>query len=394
MEMVQMIRKKRVCVITGSRADYGILSYFLKKLQKSKHFDLKLLVTCMHLMPKYGNTYKEIAKDKIKIYKKIKLPLKSDKILNISKATGFGVVKYTQELNKIKPDFVIILGDRFEAISFAISSLFLKIPIVHIHGGESTSALIDDSIRHSITKMSNFHFVSNEFYRKRIINMGEEPKNVFTLGSLSLENMTKIKYLKKNEIEKKLNFKFDEKNLIITFHPETLGNTDLVQKIDNVLNSIGRLKKTKIIFTMPNVDMGNMDIYKKLNNFVKKNKSKSILIKSMGQRLYFSTLKYIDVVIGNSSSGIIEVPSFRIPTINLGKRQAGRLKSISVIDSSFSKKDFEKNLKKSLSKKFKQKIKIMKNPYYKKNTINKMIKILKKIKFNKGTEKKFYEKKN
>jgi len=387
-----MTKRKSFCVITGSRADYGILSFFLKELQKSKFFDLKLIVTCMHLLPKYGNTYKEILKDKIKIYKKIKLPLKGDRIIDISKATGIGVKKYTEALDKIKPDFVIILGDRFEALAFAIASLFLKIPIIHIHGGESTSALIDDSIRHSITKMSNIHFVSNKFYKQRIINMGEDPKTIYTLGSLALDNMKNIRYFSKKEIEKKLNFKFDEKNLLFTLHPETLGKKELINNIDLILKELAKLKKTKIIFTMPNVDMGNIDIFKKLQKFVKRNKTKSLIIKSMGQQLYFSSLNHVDVVIGNSSSGVIEVPSFGVPTINLGKRQLGRLKPKSVLNCDFNSKKFRQCLNKSFSKSFKKKINKMKNPYYKPNTIKNMLKILKKINLTKGTQKIFYEK--
>lgn len=390
--MELMTKRKSFCVITGSRADYGILSFFLKELQKSKFFQLKLIVTCMHLLPKYGNTYKEILKDKIKIYKKIKLPLKGDKIIDISKATGIGVKKYTEALDEIKPDFVIILGDRFEALAFAIASLFLKIPIIHIHGGESTSALIDDSIRHSITKMSNIHFVSNQFYKQRIVNMGEDPKTIYTLGSLALDNMKKIRYFSKKEIEKKLNFKFDEKNLLFTLHPETLGKKELINNIDSILKELTKLKKTKIIFTMPNVDMGNIDIYKKLKKFVKRNKTKSLLLKSMGQQLYFSSLNHIDVVIGNSSSGVIEAPSFGVPTINLGKRQLGRLKPKSVLSCDFNSKKFKQCLNKSFSKSFKKKINKMKNPYYRPNTIKNMLKILKKINLTKGTQKIFYEK--
>ncbi len=394
MRMVQMIKKKKVSVITGSRADYGIMSYLLKNLQESKHFELRLIATCMHLIPKYGNTYKEILQDKVKIYKKIKLPLKSDKILDISKATGFGVIKFTQVLSKIKPDFVIILGDRFEALAFAIASLFLKIPIVHIHGGESTAALIDDSIRHSITKMSNIHFTSNKFYKDRLINMGENPKNIYTLGSLALENMNRIKYFSKKEVEKLLNFKLGKKNLIFTIHPETLGNKDLINNLTLILKKLENFKNIKIIFTMPNVDMGNLEILNKIKKFVKKNKTKSLLLKSMGQKLYFSTLKHVDVVVGNSSSGIIEAPSFKIPTINLGKRQLGRLKPKSVINCSFDSQKFESALKMCLSKNYKRKITKYKNPYFKSNTIKNMLKILKSVNFKNSTQKLFYAKKN
>ena len=385
--------KKKVCVITGSRSDYGILSNLLKELQKSKFFDLKLIVTCMHLMPRYGNTYKEIIEDKIKIYQKIKLPLKGDKITHISEATGYGVKKFTEVLKNISPDFVLILGDRFEALSFAISSLFLKIPIVHLHGGESTYALIDDSIRHSITKMANYHFVSNKFYAKRLISMGEDPKSIHVTGSLALDNMTKIKLFSKKEVEKKLNFKFRNKNIIVTLHPETLGKNISKAKIITILKVLEKLKDTKLIFTLPNIDMGNKYIFKTIKEFIKKNKN-SLMVKSMGQQLYFSSLKFVDLVVGNSSSGIIEAPSFGIPTINLGDRQSGRLKSSSVIDCKFKKKEFEKKLEKALSKKFINRFCNKINPYFKKNTAEIMINLMKKINFNQETKKKFYEKKN
>ena len=390
--MAQMTKIKKVCIMTGSRADYGILSNLLKDLQNSKYFSLKLIVSCMHLIPNYGNTYKEIIKDKVKIYKKIKLPIKGDNVLHISKATGYGIEKFTRELVKIRPDFVVILGDRFEALSFAVSAMFLKIP--NIHGGESTYALIDDSIRHSITKMANIHFVSNKFYGRRLISMGENPKNIFVTGSLALDNLKKTKFFTRSHIEKTLKFKLGDKNIIFTIHPETIGNNNLSKYLNGILNSLKKLKNTKIIFTMSNIDMGNKVIHQTIKNFVEKNKSTSIIVKSLGQQLYFSILKFTDLVIGNSSSGIIEVPSFKIPTINIGNRQSGRLKPKSVIDFDLKKDNFEKKLYKSLSKKFRKNIKKIKNPYFKKDTAKKMTSIMKKIDFSKGTQKVFYEKKN
>lgn len=386
-------KRKKVCVITGSRADYGILSYLLKDLQNSNDFDLKLIVTCMHLMPKYGNSYKEIIGDKIKIFKKIKLPLKSDKILDISKATGYGIDLYSKTLKKINPNFVVILGDRFEALSFSIASLFLKIPIVHIHGGESTYSVIDDSIRHSITKMANIHLVSNNFYRNRIIRMGENPQNVFTVGSLALDNLSKMKFYSKQLMEEKLKFKFAKKNILATFHPETLEKDNFLKKVNLVLKNFEKLKNTKIIFTSPNADMGNSIILKRLKEYVKKNKSKCLLVKSLGQKLYFSILKHVNIVVGNSSSGIIEVPSFKIPTIDLGTRQLGRLKPKSVISCDFNSINFKKSLTRSFSLKFKKKIKNIKNPYFKKHTAKNILNILKKLNFRSGNKKIFYDKK-
>ena len=383
--------KKKIFVITGSRSDYGIMSHVLKEMQQSKKIDLKLIVTCMHLIPQYGNSYKEIIKDGIKIYKKIKLPLKGDKVVDISKATALGIVKFTKLLSSAKPDLVMILGDRFESMAFAISALYLKIPIVHIHGGESTFAVIDDAIRHSITKMATYHFVSTEFYKNRLKNMGEDSKKIFNIGSLGVENINKFKFYEKKLIEKKLNTKLFQNNLIVTFHPETIGNQDLNNHIELFLNYLNKIKNTKIIITAPNADMGSSYIFKKIKKFTMLNKKNTILLKSMGQKLYFSLLRYTNVVIGNSSSGVIEVPSFKIPSINIGTRQLGRIKSKSVINCAISGKDFRKALKKALSGEFQKRIQQYKNPYSKKNSGKQLIKILEKIKSEKFLGKKFYE---
>ncbi len=385
--------KRKICVITGSRADYGIMSNFLKKLQNTRNMDLKLIVTCMHLIPKYGNSYTEIVKDKIKIYKKIPLVINNDKISSISKATGDGIIKYTKILSKIKPDMVLILGDRFESLAFSIASLYLRIPIAHIHGGESTYAQIDDAIRHSITKMASFHFVSNNIYKQRVISMGENPKNIYVIGSLGVENLKKTIFYRKDEIEKKIKTRLFKNNFLITFHPETLGKSELINNLSKFLNCMKKVKNTKLIFTAPNIDMGNTKIFQILKKFVKLNKDKSLLVNSLGHKLYLSLAKNCNLVIGNSSSGIIEIPSLNIPSINIGRRQDGRIKSNSVIDCQYSLKGFEAALKKGLSKKFRSKLKKNTNPYYKQNSCSNLIKILKKIKLDIDTGKRFYEKK-
>ena len=383
--------KKKICVITGSRADYGIMSNFLKKLQSSKEFDLKLIVTCMHLLPKYGNTYKEILNDGLRIYKKIRLPLNSDSAKSISKATGVGIIKFTNVLSKIKPDLVIILGDRFESLAFAVATLYLNIPIGHIHGGESTYAAVDDAIRHSISKIANFHFVSSLIYKKRLIRMGENPRKIFVIGSLAIDNLKLINFFSKEKIEKKIRSKLFDKNFLITIHPETTGNNHLNTNLDKVLDCLSSFKDTKLIFTYPNLDLGSNKILKKIKNFVKNNKSNSIIIKSLGQKLYFSIVKFSSLIIGNSSSGIIEIPSFGIPSINLGDRQEGRLRSKSVIDCKINQKDFKNSLIKGLSHKFNFKIRKFRNPYYKKNSCEKLIKILKNLNIKESKKKIFYD---
>ena len=387
-----MKTKRRICVITGSRSDYGIMSNFLRKLQSTKDLELKLIVTCMHLIPKYGNSYKEILKDQIKIHKKITLPIKDDKIYTISKATGIGLIKFTNILSKLRPDLVLILGDRFESLSFAIASLYLKIPIAHIHGGESTFAQIDDAIRHSISKMSNFHFVSNKFYKNRLIKMGEEPKNIYVIGSLGVENIKKLNFYKKKEIEKRLNAKLLKQNFLITIHPETLGKSKLIKNLDPFFNFLKGIKDTKLIFTAPNADMENQKIFNKIKKFVKKNSSKSLLVNSLGHKLYLSLARHCNLIIGNSSSGIIEIPSLNIPTINIGDRQTGRIRSNSVIDCKTELKEFKKAVRKGLSNKFLKKIKTYGNPYFKKQSCENLIEILRRLKLSDGTQKKFYEK--
>ena len=384
--------KRKICIITGSRSDYGILSSFLKKIQNDKNFDLKLIVTAMHLAPKYGNTFKEILKDNVKIFKKIKLPLKNDKIFDISNATANGIIKYTRELSNIKPDLVLVLGDRFESLAFAIASLYLNLPIAHLHGGESTLAAIDDAIRHSISKMANFHFVSHIAYRNKLIKMGENPKNIFVIGSLGVENIKKVSFFNRTQIEKKLNLKLSSNNFFFTFHPETIGKNEIHQNIESFSKLIfKKFKDAIIIITAPNIDMGNNKIFNRIISLAKKNKKNIYFKKSLGKKMYFSILKYCRAVVGNSSSGVIEVPSFNIPTINIGERQSGRIKAKSVIDCKNNIKSFNEALNKSLSRSFLKKIKLAKNPYYKNNSSTKLISILKKINIKNGTKKKFYE---
>ena len=354
---------------------------FFKKIQHDKDFDLKLIVTATHLVPKYGNTFKEILKDNIKIFKKVKLPLKDDRVFDISKATASGIIKYTEELSKIKPDLVLVLGDRFESLAFSIASLYLNLPIAHLHGGESTLAAIDDAIRHSISKMANFHFVSHINYKKKLINMGENPKNIFIIGSLGVENIKKVNLFDRAQIEKRLNLKLSSNNFLLTFHPETIGKNKIHQNIHSFSRLI--LKKFKdaiIIITSPNIDMGNSKIFNKIISISKKNKKNIIFKKSLGKKMYFSILKHCRIVIGNSSSGVIEVPSFNIPTINIGDRQSGRIKAKSVIDCKNDIKSFKLALNKSLSKSFLREIKFSKNPYYKKKLLKNLINILKKNK--------------
>ena len=323
---------KKICFITGSRADYGILHYLMKKFHHDKKTKLQIIATNMHTSKKYGLTYKEILKDGFKINYKIKLPLISNKSKDVTKATGVALIGLAKTLDKLKPNLIVVLGDRYEILAASFAALSARIPVAHIHGGEATFGVIDDSIRHSITKISNLHFVSTREYRKRVIQLGENPKNIYLVGSLGVERIKKIKLLKKNEFEKKINLIPENTTILFTYHPTMQSKAIESKNIKEILFSLKKLKKTRIIFTLPNSDANSDIIKKNLINFSKKNKKKYKVFKSMGSSLYLSAIKHSNLVLGNSSSGIIEAPSLATASVNIGDRQDGRVKGKSVIN--------------------------------------------------------------
>jgi GDP/UDP-N,N'-diacetylbacillosamine 2-epimerase (hydrolysing) len=375
--------KKKIWVISGGRAEYFLLESLIHKLKK---FDTTLVLTGSHFFKKYGYTFSQIKKT-IPI-KKIKINLKSDSRGEILLFMSKLIQQFTKKMSTNKPDLIMILGDRYEIFSVAVCAMILKIPIAHIHGGEITEGAFDDSIRHAITKLSHLHFVTTEKYKNRVIQMGENRKNVHNVGSLGVENTQRIKLLKKKEIEKKLNFTLNKKNLLITFHPVTL--TKNIESIDPLLKSLSKLRDTNLLFTSPNIDPGNNIILKKIKSFVSRNKN-SKLFPSLGQKLYFSCIKVFDGVVGNSSSGIIEVPSFQKGSINIGNRQKGRIAAKNVINCKNNETSIDFSIKKLLSKKFKEDIKKNKNPYFQKNTSTNIVNILKKLSFKDLPYKNFFD---
>tara|TARA_B110000977_G_scaffold123703_1_gene158616 strand:- start:28192 stop:29328 length:1137 start_codon:yes stop_codon:yes gene_type:complete len=375
--------KKKIWVISGGRAEYFLLESLIHKLKK---FDTTLVLTGSHFFKKYGYTFSQIKKT-IPI-KKIKINLKSDSRGEILLFMSKLIQQFTKKMSTNKPDLIMILGDRYEIFSVAVCAMILKIPIAHIHGGEITEGAFDDSIRHAITKLSHLHFVTTEKYKNRVIQMGENRKNVHNVGSLGVENTQRIKLLKKKEIEKKLNFTLNKKNLLITFHPVTL--TKNIESIDPLLKSLSKLRDTNLLFTSPNIDPGNNIILKKIKSFVSRNKN-SKLFPSLGQKLYFSCIKVFDGVVGNSSSGIIEVPSFQKGSINIGNRQKGRIAAKNVINCKNNETSIDLSIKKLLSKKFKEDIKKNKNPYFQKNTSTNIVNTLKKLSFKDLPYKNFFD---
>lgn len=367
---------KKICVFTGTRAEYGLLYPLMKIIKESKEFKLQIIASGMHLSPDFGLTYKQIEKDGFKINEKIENLLSADTDTAISKSIGLGIISYTESLKRLNPDMLIILGDRHEAFGIAVAAYTMKIPISHIHGGETTVGAYDEAYRHSITKMSYLHFTSAEENKKRVIQLGENPKRVFNVGALGIDNIRNMKLLSKKELEKQLDFKFKEKNVLVTFHPTTLKKDSTEKEIKELIKVLEKMKELNIIFTKSNSDSYGRNINEKIEKFVIKNKNRAKIFSSLGQLKYLSTLNYVDVVIGNSSSGLIEVPYFRIPTINIGDRQKNRLRPISVIDCYPNSSDIKKSIDKAYDSVFLNSIKKMKNIFGEGNTSQKIIQIL------------------
>ncbi len=369
---------KRICVITGTRAEYGLLKPLIMKMIDDKEIDLKLVVTGMHMSTEFGLTYKLIEEDDIVIDEKIEILLSSDSHVATSKAMGLAIISFSEYINRTKPDMVIVLGDRYEILAASISSMVANVPIAHIHGGEITEGAQDDVFRHCITKLSYLHFTSTESYRKRVMQLGEDPHRVFNVGAIGIENIKELKLLSKEEIEKSINFALNKKFALVTFHPVTLEQGLAEIQITELLGALEEFDDMKFIITKANSDNEGRKINRKIDEFIAKSPEKYIGFVSMGQLKYLSAMKYCSMVIGNSSSGIIEAPSFNIPTINIGDRQKGRLQAKTVINCDPIKSDIIKAIKRGLSKEFKEEISKVENPYGDGDTSNKVLYEIKK----------------
>lgn len=381
---------KRVCVVTGTRAEYGLLYWTMKQMQNSSDFDLQICVTGMHLAPEFGLTYSQIEADGFFINEKIEVLLSSDTAIGVSKSIGLGMIGFSEAFQRLKPEIILLLGDRFEIFSAAAAAMVSRIPIAHCHGGEATEGLIDESIRHSVTKMSHLHFTSTEEYRNRVIQLGEHPDRVFNVGALGIENINRLKLLSRSETEASINFKLAKKNILITFHPVTLEHATSEEQFSELLGALDSIENTNIIFTKPNADTDGRVLISMIDEYVAKNTDKSISFISLGQLRYLSLLQFVDVVVGNSSSGLIEVPSFKIPTINIGDRQRGRLKSASVIDCDPNKTSIIEALKTAYSDSFRDSLASVKNLYGNGDSSSKIISILHKVDLSGILKKKFY----
>ena len=368
---------RKIALVTSTRAEYGIMSKLIEALDKDSDVDFYLLATGMHLSDKFGMTKNEISQ---KIYKEIDIEIEEEPAHSLA----LTIEKFSEAFKEIKPDLLVILGDRYEILGVAQAGLLNNIPIAHLYGGDTTEGAIDEAVRHSITKMSHLHFTSCEEYRKRVIQLGENPTRVFNVGALGIENIKTVPLMIQEELEESLDFKFAEKNLLVTFHPVTLEGDSKLQ-FSELLSALEELKNTNIIITCPNSDEGSEDIFELIKDFEQKHNNVKVY-KSLGMKRYLSTMKFVDAVVGNSSSGIYEVPSFGIPTINIGNRQKGRIQADSIINCKPNKNDILKAIKLAYEKDFSE----TKNPYEGENTSNKIVEILKNFDLNGIIKKEFY----
>ncbi|MFA5462071.1 MAG: UDP-N-acetylglucosamine 2-epimerase [Sulfurimonas sp.] len=382
--------KRKICVVTGTRAEYGLLYWLMKEIEADSELELQLIVTGMHLSPEFGLTYKEIEKD-FKIDKKIEMLLSSDTSVGISKSMGLAQISFAEAYDELNPDILVVLGDRYEIFSCVSAAMIARIPITHLHGGETTEGAFDESIRHSITKMSHLHFVATEEYKNRVIQLGEQPTKVFNVGGMGIENIKRLKLLSHEEFEDSINFELNKKNILVTFHPVTLENSTAMEQFQELLDAIDELKDTHIIFTKANSDTDGRVINQMIDEYVSKNAHKSVGFTSLGQLRYLSALQYVDAVVGNSSSGLAEAPSFKLGTINIGDRQKGRIKAKSVIDCVPTKLAIAQAFEKLYLPEFKEILKIVNNPYGDGCASEKIIKEIRKVDLDNIIKKSFYD---
>jgi GDP/UDP-N,N'-diacetylbacillosamine 2-epimerase (hydrolysing) len=381
---------RKICVVTGSRAEYGLLRWVMQCIKDEPTLILQVVVTGMHLSPEFGLTYKDIEQDGFYIDRKVEMLTSSDTPVGIAKSIGLGIIGFADVFDQIKPDIVVLLGDRFEIFSAASAALIASIPLAHLHGGEVTIGSYDEAIRHSITKMSHLHFVSAEVYKNRVIQLGEDPKNVFLVGGLGVESVMRLNLLSKVELEKSLKFKFGKKNLLITFHPVTLEKSSTKDKISELLNALDDLNDTQLIFTMPNADNGGREISEAIKAFVEK-RVYAHAFKSLGYLRYLSCMSYVDAVVGNSSSGLLEAPSLKKATINIGNRQDGRILASSVINCDMNRYAISAAIDKVYSKDFQAALSYTISPYGDGKASKKIVDTLVNCELNNITKKIFYD---
>lgn len=390
---------RKICFFTGTRAEYGLLKPLMDEIVKDNSLHLQLIVTGMHLSPEFGLTFKSIETDGFVIDEKVEILVSADTPSGISKSMGLGLIGFAEALTRLKPDITILLGDRFECLSMACACLNARIPIAHIHGGETTVGAVDEAFRHSITKMSHLHFTCTEEYRQRVTQLGEHPDRVFNVGAIGIENIRNLALLSKKDLEKDIMTNFGQGYFLVTFHPVTLEQNTSEKQFSILLSALDQIisesdQDLKVIFTKANADTDGRVINQLVDEYVAAHPDQAITFTSMGQRRYLSAMKYCAAVVGNSSSGIVEAPSFKVPSVNIGDRQKGRVRAESVIDCEPDLESIKKALYKALSPEFICTLQDMKNPYEKTGTSQSIIRVLKTVDLYNIIKKKFYDQKS
>lgn len=358
-----MSTRRHIAVFTGSRSDYGLLYWLLKDIEASSRLELALIVGGMHLAPRFGSTWKQVELDGFRIAARVDMQLATDEPGSTARSVGLGIMGVAGALESLKPDILVVLGDRYETFAAAQAAFLMRIPIAHIHGGEITRGAYDDGIRHAITKLSQLHFVAAETYRQRVIQMGEDPGTVHNVGALGLEHLGRTPLLQRAELEAKLGIAPGGPLLAATYHPVTLCPEETTSGLEAMLTAISELSETRCLLTYPNADDGNDAIIAGLAGFAARHADRVRLVQSLGSVLYLSLLKHADAVIGNSSSGIIEAPAFGTPTVDIGSRQQGRLRANSVIHCECDKAAVTGALRLALSHDFALRAKSVVSPY-------------------------------
>lgn len=381
---------KKICVVSGTRAEYGLLRWVMEGIRKTSGSELQVVATGMHLSPEFGLTYREIEKDGFIINRKVEMLLSSDTSVGLAKSMGLGLIGFGEALEQLRPDVLLVLGDRFETFSAVAAAMVANIPVAHLHGGEATEGAFDESIRHSITKMAHLHFVAAEEYRRRVIQLGEHPDRVFLVGGLGIDNIKRLTLLDRAALESSLEFKLGARNLLVTFHPVTLEDATASHQMTELLAALDLLEETHLIFTMPNADTGGRVLRDMIERFVA-NHANARAFTSLGQLLYLSCIRHVDGVVGNSSSGLTEVPSFGKGTINIGDRQRGRLKAESVIDCGPDRRLIATGVKRLYSPAFQATLETVRNPYGEGGASEKVVKVLQTYSLQGIQKKSFYD---
>lgn len=381
---------RKICIVTGTRAEYGLLRWVMQGIKDEPELTLQIIATGAHLSPEFGLTYRDIEKDGFHIDRKVVMLTSSDTAVGIAKSMGLGMIGFADALNELKPDIVLVLGDRFEVFAAVAASLVACIPVAHLHGGETTEGAFDEALRHSITKMSHLHFVATKEYQQRVIQLGESPARVFLVGGLGIDNIRRLKLLSRAELEEAIDFKLGKRSLLVTFHPVTLEVETAASQMEELLAALAQLGDTQLIFTLPNADTDGRVLIKMVEQFVARH-ANARAYTSLGQLLYLSCVAQVDGVVGNSSSGLTEAPSFKKGTINIGDRQLGRVQAASVINCEPVRESIAAALDRLYSTSFQQRLGEVRNPYGEGGASEKVVATLKDHAINHILKKVFYD---